>query len=392
METNEQIFTPRRLYIKRHSVTNMRYFGQTVSEDVEKYKGSGTYWIRHIKKHGVKNVVTEWTSDWFYEPETISEFALSFSEEYDIVNSSEWANLIPEDGLDGWSGFNGIRGQYDEDLAIIRMKENGTYDGWIEKLTIASTGENNPSYDKQWYHNPNTTNLNGLFFQDEIPEGWVKGMCFDVKQKMIISNYGKNAANLFFHNPDTLETRRFKNGENVPEGWLRGFGMDEEQIKKRSESHSGENNPLTGTNPYYNYETETIRYFKPDEVEEGFVAGIPSTQYDSIRGEGSPFYSTEWYHNKETNHEHRFTLEEIQNLVGYEKGRLPFTDEYRQKLKNARANSKINYTGWAQIVNINDSKEIKWFDVSNEYELPEGYKFRNNKNASKLKKRETITN
>ncbi len=45
-------FKPTYLYIKTHNKTGMKYFGKTVSEDPEKYSGSGVYWKRHIEKHG----------------------------------------------------------------------------------------------------------------------------------------------------------------------------------------------------------------------------------------------------------------------------------------------------------------------------------------------------
>ena len=35
---------PTYLYIKQHSVTKLKYFGKTNSEDPIKYSGSGKYW------------------------------------------------------------------------------------------------------------------------------------------------------------------------------------------------------------------------------------------------------------------------------------------------------------------------------------------------------------
>jgi hypothetical protein len=387
----ESEFTPRRLYIKQHSVTGMRYFGQTVSEDIDKYKGSGTYWVRHIKKHGVEHVINEWISEWFYEPETISDFALEFSEQYDIVNSKEWANLIPEDGLGGWDRFNDIRGNYDEDLAFIRMKENGTYEGWLEKITIASTGENNPAYGTKWIFNPDIPNSSKLLYSgEELPEGYLFGMDFERRQKMVESNVGKNLGSKLYYNPETLETVRIQLNQQIPEGYINGIGMTEEQRTEWSGDRSGENNGNYGKHPYYNYETDEIMYFESDETaQEGFTKGLPSTQYNSIRGENNPKYGSDWYYHPVTMHEFLMNLKDKHLYPEYIKGRPSnSSDERKAKLKAARANSAISFKGQAQIVNINDSKDIKWFDVVNEYELPEGYKFRNEKNALKLKKRD----
>ena len=46
------------LYIKQHSITNLKYFGVTKKKDPFKYMGSGTYWNRHISKHGKDQVKT----------------------------------------------------------------------------------------------------------------------------------------------------------------------------------------------------------------------------------------------------------------------------------------------------------------------------------------------
>ena len=92
------IYRPTWLYVKQHTETGLKYFGKTV-RDPNSYNGSGTYWKRHLKKHGSK-VQTIWTK-LFDSQQELTEFALKFSEEHDITESNEWANLRPEDGLDG---------------------------------------------------------------------------------------------------------------------------------------------------------------------------------------------------------------------------------------------------------------------------------------------------
>lgn len=42
--------TPTRLYIKKCSHCDVKYFGKTTSDDVENYKGSGKKWKNHLKK------------------------------------------------------------------------------------------------------------------------------------------------------------------------------------------------------------------------------------------------------------------------------------------------------------------------------------------------------
>lgn len=88
------------LYVKKHSITGLKYFGKTQTTDPYKYLGSGSYWSKHIRKYGTEHVQT--LEIWEFEnQDECTNFALKFSEENNIVESKEWANLRPENGLDG---------------------------------------------------------------------------------------------------------------------------------------------------------------------------------------------------------------------------------------------------------------------------------------------------
>ena len=97
-------YKPTWLYVKQHNQTGLKYFGKT-QKDPSKYLGSGKYWLRHLKEHG-ENITTIWCER-FDDPELLKEFALFFSEVFNIVNALDntdkkvWANMIPENGLDG---------------------------------------------------------------------------------------------------------------------------------------------------------------------------------------------------------------------------------------------------------------------------------------------------
>lgn len=122
------------LCVKTHKITGLKYFCKTSNKDPYKYKGSGKYWKRHIEKHGYE-VNTEIIA--FFdenEKEEMVKFALKYSDENNIAESKEWANLKPENGLDG-----------------------GTFSEWItkktkNKMSLAKKeiyiGEGNPFYGK----------------------------------------------------------------------------------------------------------------------------------------------------------------------------------------------------------------------------------------------------
>ena len=88
------------LYVKQHSITGLKYFGKTTRNNPHSYLGSGKYWLRHIKKHGKEFINT--IELWKFEDEIeASNFALTYSNQNNIVESLDWANLIHENGLDG---------------------------------------------------------------------------------------------------------------------------------------------------------------------------------------------------------------------------------------------------------------------------------------------------
>ena len=95
---------PTVLYIKQHSVTKLKYFGKT-TRDPLKYKGSGVDWKLHLKEYGSEHIITIWVSELYTDSIAISEFAIAFSRDNNIVESKDWANLKIENGLDG--GYTG---------------------------------------------------------------------------------------------------------------------------------------------------------------------------------------------------------------------------------------------------------------------------------------------
>jgi hypothetical protein len=92
---------PTRLYIKQCSHCGLKYFGKSIRKNIEKYRGSGMRWVKHLKKHKAISIHL-WNSDWYYDT-SITRFALKFSKLNKIVESDNWANLMIEDGVTGFS-------------------------------------------------------------------------------------------------------------------------------------------------------------------------------------------------------------------------------------------------------------------------------------------------
>jgi hypothetical protein len=107
-------FKPTWLYIKKHNITGLQYFGKTVQNPL-KYKGSGIYWTNHLNKHG-NDVTTGW-HQYFSDKQELTNYAIKFSIDNNIVESKEWANIKIEDGLMG--GDTGIS---DEGRRVLRTK------------------------------------------------------------------------------------------------------------------------------------------------------------------------------------------------------------------------------------------------------------------------------
>lgn len=78
------------------------------------------------------DVSTVWVSETFTDPSLIEEFAILFSEWFNIIESPKWANMIVENGLDG-----APKGIYREG---VRGERNGMF---------GKTGEQNPFYGKK---------------------------------------------------------------------------------------------------------------------------------------------------------------------------------------------------------------------------------------------------
>ena len=115
-------FKPTWLYVKQHVDTGLKYFGKTTAQDPYKYNGSGQYWMRHLNSHG-KNIITVWC-ELFTDKDLLIEYAKKFSIENNIVESKDWANLIPEAGHEDGGGVKGRVGKPHTEETKQKLRES----------------------------------------------------------------------------------------------------------------------------------------------------------------------------------------------------------------------------------------------------------------------------
>jgi hypothetical protein len=125
------------LYKKTHKTTNLKYLGFT-RKNPYKYKGSGTHWMSHLRKHGydVDTEILHETDD----RGQIQQLGEYYSNLWNVVHSSDWANLKPESGEGGGvPGMNKGRARPQQHKDAMkagweRIKQEG-YQPWNKGIT-----------------------------------------------------------------------------------------------------------------------------------------------------------------------------------------------------------------------------------------------------------------
>ena len=162
------------LYVKQHSITGLKYFGYTECKDPIKYQGSGSYWIKHINKHGKQYIKT--IEIWmFFNKETAKKFASNFSKNNNIVESTFWANQVEENleksPMKGMHHNNETKAKIGE-----ASRKRITTDSARINMSIAQSGANNAMFgatrSNEWKHNHsiNMTGSGNPFFGKKRPD------------------------------------------------------------------------------------------------------------------------------------------------------------------------------------------------------------------------------
>jgi hypothetical protein len=141
------------LYIAHHNKIDIKYFGKSskylTEEELQKYyHGSGKLWNNILNKYG-DDVRMELFG--VFDESEVEEIALKFSKDNDIVNSKKWANLMYEDGKQGWPSGSNNPAYYMSDFTKFKIAE--TMRRKISEKEITSpdfSGEKNPMYGKNY--------------------------------------------------------------------------------------------------------------------------------------------------------------------------------------------------------------------------------------------------
>jgi hypothetical protein len=83
------------LYVKTHNKTGLKYLGKTTKNPYT-YLGSGVDWKIHLKEHGEEHstlVIQECQTN-----QELNKWGRYYSNLWNVSESLEWANLIPETG------------------------------------------------------------------------------------------------------------------------------------------------------------------------------------------------------------------------------------------------------------------------------------------------------
>jgi len=206
------------LYVKTHNKTGLKYFGKTTKNNPHEYMGSGKYWKKHLKVHG-NDVSTEIIRTFISEAEC-EQFAIKFSNENNIVNSNDWANLICENGLDGAPKGNKVKLSTKQKISESLIGKPSPKSKYNMKETKKNRSERSKKISKDtiWINNGIESKRSKI-----IIDGWQAGRIQTGNigdKKLGQRNDGTNTRNKKIYNNNQKHAYFFENLQ--PEGWVKG--------------------------------------------------------------------------------------------------------------------------------------------------------------------------
>jgi hypothetical protein len=159
------------LYVKTHRKTGLKYLGKTSSSDPHAYHGSGGIWKSHLTEFGI-----DYDTEIIRECQTnqeLSEWGRYYSELWNVVESPDWANQIPETG--GGGNHTPERKELFRQQQLGRKKPTRNPEH-TEKQAATTRGRPNPKTAKglrKWYDsNPDRSKI--IQKQSESLKKWCK--------------------------------------------------------------------------------------------------------------------------------------------------------------------------------------------------------------------------
>ena len=242
--------------IKEIEQTGLKYLCKrknyhTKNTDHIEYTGSGKLWKRILKAHPEYTIKT--TVLGLYDKDGIKKYGKYYSDLYNIVESFEWANLIPELGDGGLTHSNTHPFKNLETGEIIYSNECPI--GFMQYI------RDEPSKGTKTYYNPITNVVKRIKDGNPIPEGFIKG-----------NRPGRG------YGPKKNKTQVYHNGNRkiyvndsdpIPDGFIKGV-----HYEGTTKNRIGCFNPLTGEKRYIVSEADLL---------DGFVLGLPPTTGKKIQ-------------------------------------------------------------------------------------------------------------
>lgn len=253
------------LMIKTIDQTGMKYlckrrFYPNRPNDHLTYKGSGVLWRRILNKHPNYTISTEVLG--LYTKDDLKKYGRYFSDTFNIVESDEWANLIPELG-DGGATRKNTKAWINPQNNTIVFRDKCPVG--FEKYYYESELKGSITY-----HNPVTKRAIRLKPGEAVPDGFVKG---NVKGR----GYGpRKGTTTVYHNGE--RKIYLEEHDDIPEGFVKGV-----HYEGTTKGKVGCHNPLT----------KEKRYINPNEdIPEGFVVGLFPTTGKRVRSPDGKIYKS----------------------------------------------------------------------------------------------------
>lgn len=171
-----------KLMIKKHNKTNLKYLCVTSKQKYDEYHGSGVYWKKHLSKHGI-DLSTELLCE-SDDIEIFSTICKIISDDLNVVESDEFANLIPELGYNEQNFFHWWRNATEEEKieVIDKRKYLQLQNHWINKENSYEIRQKISTKQKEFFGNMSQEEKNRymknffegkeIFFNDKESESY----------------------------------------------------------------------------------------------------------------------------------------------------------------------------------------------------------------------------